>query len=72
MCNDLDSVTKMLHNSNFCIAQARTLFDGAIEKFPETEPRLSSAADIVHTPMFELALLKIQNDTQEELNEEKN
>ena len=55
----------MLQKSNICIAQARTLFDAVLEKFPETESRLSSAANIVHTPRFESALVKIQNGMQE-------
>ena len=60
----------MIQNSNLYIARARRLFDGAIENLPETESKLSSTADIVHTPIFELAVVKIQNGTQEELIEE--
>ena len=62
----------MLQNSNLCIAQARTLFDGVVEKFPETATRLSSTADIVHKLMLELVLVNIQNGMQEELAEEEN
>ena len=60
----------MLQNSNICIAQARTLIDVVLEKFSETESRLSITKNIFHTPMFDLALLKIQTGMQEESTEE--
>ncbi len=55
-----DSITKVLQRSSITCSEVRVLFDRMIEKFPETQSRLSSTANIVHDVAFESAIVKIE------------
>lgn len=59
---DFDSVTKSLQRDDISLAEVRTLFDGMIDAYPGTKSRLSPTASIVHSPIFESGLVKIQNN----------
>ena len=67
---DLDSITKMFQKSNLIIAEARTLFDGVIENFSETESKLSGTAHVVHLTSFESSLIKLQQNRCDKVTEE--
>ena len=56
-----ESVTKLLQRENLDMADVRMVFDGVIQKYPLTSVYLSATADIVHSPVFESAIVKIQN-----------
>ena len=56
----LMSVTKELQKDSTNTSDTRALFDAVIEEFPETCERLKPSAGIVHCPLFESALVKIQ------------
>lgn len=62
-----DSVTKFLQREDTTILQARSLFDSILADFPSTEWRLQGDADIVHSPLFESALCKIQDQRENDL-----
>lgn len=64
---DLDSVTKSLQRSNITCSQVRTLFDGVVSEYPSTASRLSSTARIVHSLLFESAIVKLQEQRFAEL-----
>lgn len=57
---DLESVTKALQYENTSIGDVRGLFDAVIEQFPQTATRLSSSSNIIHTPLFESGIIKVQ------------
>ena len=58
---EFDSVAKLLQRENLDMADVRMVFDGVIQKYPLTSVYLSATADIVHSPVFESAIVKIQN-----------
>lgn len=64
---DLDSVTKELQRSNISLAEARVLFDGVIEKYPNSKRRLGPDSNIIENKRFESAIVKIQQNREEEL-----
>ena len=65
----LDSVTKALQG-DVDLSDVRALFDEIISKIPETGHYLGQDANIVANPVFEKAIMKLQDDSPNELNEE--
>ena len=65
----LESVTKELQSDATCIADVRYLFDTVIEHHPSASTRLSSDAPIVHNVDFEFALVKLQDNRTNVLND---
>eukprot|EP00171_Calliarthron_tuberculosum_P001888 IDg1888t1 len=62
MCqlDDLESVTKALQDDSTTMSDVRGLFDAVIDRYPETACKLTSSASIVHNPIFENAVVKVQ------------
>ncbi len=58
----IESVTKSLQSDCTTLSDTRISFDAVIDKFPETSRRLSPRADIVHSPTFENAIVKLQQN----------
>ncbi|KAJ0397066.1 hypothetical protein ATCC90586_004912 [Pythium insidiosum] len=56
---DLDSVCEKLQGENCSMADARVLFDAVIARFPQTASQLKADARIVHSPVFENAVVKL-------------
>ena len=54
-----ESVTVSLQKSSIDLLDVRILFDDLIGKYPLTASYLSPSADIVHSPMFESAIVKV-------------
>ena len=65
----LDSVTLALQNESTDIADVRFLFDEVIKEFPGLESHCGTRSDIVHSPDFEAAIIKIINDSENELSD---
>jgi hypothetical protein len=65
---NLDSVTLALQKENTSMADVRGLFDVVIEEYPESACRIGANADIVETPVFEAAGVKIQTGQEGFLN----
>lgn len=66
----LESVTKMLQEESTSVSDVRAMFDAVIEEFPETTDRLTSSAEIVHSPLFESAVVKVQRGNSSALSRE--
>ncbi|ETN20170.1 hypothetical protein PPTG_03236 [Phytophthora nicotianae INRA-310] len=60
----LDSVCKTLQCENTSMADVRVLFDQVADDYPVMASHLRPTAKIVHTPIFESALVKISNNTK--------
>ncbi|ETI29699.1 hypothetical protein F443_23189 [Phytophthora nicotianae P1569] len=58
----LDSVCVRLQSEEGNLADVRFLFDAVIAKFPATAHHLSQSAQIVHSPAFESAVVKLLSD----------
>ncbi|KAG6948469.1 hypothetical protein JG687_00015466 [Phytophthora cactorum] len=58
----LDSVCKTLQDEGTSMADVHLLFDQVTDDYPVTASYLHPNAKIVHTPVFEAALGKIDND----------
>ncbi|KAG7361649.1 hypothetical protein IV203_036750 [Nitzschia inconspicua] len=56
-----------LQAENRTLLEVRDLFDEVIKKYPETKDRLSENASIIHDKLFESAVQKILNGSEEEL-----
>ena len=56
----LESVTKSLQHEGRTVSEVRILFDAVIENYSGTATRLFSSAEIVHSPEFESAVVKLQ------------
>lgn len=67
---DLQSVTKILQCDNTTLSEARVLFDAVIEDHPTISSRLGSDASIVHSPVFESAIRKLQHSVHGTLTED--
>ena len=63
----LDFVTKALQNEKIDFAEVRFLFDTIISRHTEMKKYLSVDARIIHSHVFENAIVKIQDGRQEEL-----
>ncbi|ETM98415.1 hypothetical protein PPTG_19620 [Phytophthora nicotianae INRA-310] len=59
---ELDSVCVKLQAKERSMAEVRLLFDACMVKYPEMSEYLQPAAQIVHSPLFESAIVKVQND----------
>ncbi|ETI39564.1 hypothetical protein F443_14852 [Phytophthora nicotianae P1569] len=58
----LDSVCVRLQSEEGNLADVRLLFDAVIAKFPATAHHLSPSTQIVHSPAFESAVVKLLSD----------
>ena len=43
------------------ITEVRALFDGMNQEYPQTFTRLSATASIIYSPVFEAAIVKLQD-----------
>ncbi|DAZ95783.1 TPA: hypothetical protein N0F65_010285 [Lagenidium giganteum] len=59
---DLDSVCAKLQGEDRTLTEVRLLFDACLAKYPIMPRYLLPAADIMHSPTFESAVVKIQNN----------
>lgn len=66
----LESVTLELQRDCTTVSDARTLFDAVMHEFPDTTNRLSPSAGIVHSPVFENAVVKLQQNNSSALSSE--
>jgi len=57
---NFDSITKRLQKDATTLEVVRALFDCVIEDYLEKAPRLTSTAAIMHSPIFDLAGVKVQ------------
>ncbi|KAG3110989.1 hypothetical protein PI124_g1262 [Phytophthora idaei] len=60
----LDSVCKTLQHERTSMADVRLLFDQVMDDYPIMAGHLRPSANIVHTPVFEAAHVKICNDSK--------
>ncbi|KAG3110703.1 hypothetical protein PI124_g10180 [Phytophthora idaei] len=59
---ELDSVCVKLQADKCFMADVRVLFDTCAAKYPVMADYLSPSADIIHSPEFDMAIVKLQND----------
>lgn len=64
---DLDSVMVALQKKNFNLSDSRILLDSVIQKYPELSSYISEDANILHTPSFDKAIVKIANGKHDSL-----
>ncbi|KAE9107372.1 hypothetical protein PF006_g21133 [Phytophthora fragariae] len=57
----LDSVCKRLQGESISMADVRVLFDQVADDYPDMASHLRPSAKIVNSPVFEAALVKIEN-----------
>ena len=57
----MDSVTKFLQRENATLLEVRVLFDSVISKYQQLKENLGDHAPIIHSQVFETALVKIQD-----------
>ncbi|ETO99773.1 hypothetical protein F441_22804 [Phytophthora nicotianae CJ01A1] len=67
---DLDSVCVKLQSEELTLADVRLLFDAVVVKYPVTASYLKADASIVHSPVFERAVVKVQGDRRLQVDEE--
>ena len=70
LLSDFQEVSKYLQTDDYekvSMSTVRTIFDSLIEKYPFISSHLSKNADIVHSPYFDSAIVKIQNDEENSL-----
>ncbi|KAK1941471.1 hypothetical protein P3T76_007337 [Phytophthora citrophthora] len=65
-----NGVCKKLQEESFTITSVRVLFDRVAEMYPVTAVYLSPDANIVHSPAFESAVVKVAGNREVELTEE--
>ncbi|KAG3009515.1 hypothetical protein PC120_g15582 [Phytophthora cactorum] len=58
----LDSVCVKLQSEERTLADVRLLFDAVMAKYPATSHHLSASALIIHSPVFESAVMKLLSD----------
>ncbi|KAG4229466.1 hypothetical protein PC116_g22206 [Phytophthora cactorum] len=58
----LDSVCVKFQSEERTLADVRLLFDAVMAKYPATSHNLSASARIVHSPVFESAIVKLLSD----------
>ncbi|KAG4059771.1 hypothetical protein PC123_g5331 [Phytophthora cactorum] len=58
----LDSVCVKLQSEERTLADVRLLFDTDMAKYPATSHHLSASARIIHSPVFESAVVKLMSD----------
>lgn len=64
---ELNEVVLKLQTHNCTLRQARAYLDSVLDVYPTLDARLNPDARIVHSPVFESAVLKIQDKREEEL-----
>lgn len=57
---DFQSVMLELQRSTLTIGTVRTLFDGLRGKYPALKRYITASAAIIHSPLFEAALVKLE------------
>jgi hypothetical protein len=62
-----ESITKKLQSDNIDLYDARALFDGLFERYPEMK-HLSPDNRLIRNPTFETAIIKILNHREDDLN----
>ncbi|ETO99522.1 hypothetical protein F441_23063 [Phytophthora nicotianae CJ01A1] len=67
---DLDSVCVKLQSEELTLADVRLLFDAVVVKYPVTASYLKADASIVHSPVLERAVVKVQGDRRLQADEE--
>ena len=65
-----NSVQKSLQKEDVGLADARILFDHITMEYPLMKKYLASDAGIVHSPTFEKAVIKIQNEKTTQLSDD--
>lgn len=70
--DDFKSITKTLKSRETTISDTQTLFQSLIIEFPnfDFDQYLGIDAPIIHSPVFETAIIKIQNCEQNEMSSE--
>lgn len=63
----LNEVVLKLQLNNCTLRHARAYLDSVLDVYPTLEARLCLDARIVHTPIFEHAILMIQDEREEDL-----
>ncbi|ETP13142.1 hypothetical protein F441_11591 [Phytophthora nicotianae CJ01A1] len=58
-CGCIESISKKLQGDELTLLDARALFDGLFELRPSMTTYLSPDAEIVHSPVFEAAVVKV-------------
>lgn len=56
---NLESVTNTLQQDSTTVHDVRVMFDAVIEEYPQTHSKLAANASIVHSPIFESAIVKV-------------
>ena len=67
---DLQVITKQLQRSDMTFAEMRVIFDTVIEEYPQMGEYIAQDARIVHSPVFESALIKISSRMEHTLTDE--
>ena len=67
---ELQSVTTKLQSKDLTMAENRFLLDKTITLFPEMANVIGREASIVHSPLFESAVTKIQDQKEHKLTDE--
>jgi hypothetical protein len=67
---DLQVVTKQLQRSDMTFAEMRVIFDMLIEEYPQMGEYIAQDARIVHSQVFESALIKISSRMEHTLTDE--
>ncbi len=65
----LEKATLKLQQENLDMGQCRNLFDRIVVFFPETRRYLTPDAAIIHSPSFEIAVVKVLRQEEESLEE---
>ena len=66
---ELNSYTVTLQEPSIDLSDVRCLFDKILAKYPEMATHLAADASIIHCPLFESALMKIQDFCEDSLSE---
>jgi hypothetical protein len=67
---EFESTTKLLQDEKRTMSEVRVIFDAILSRYPEMERYISKCGNIVHSPSFETALVKLQDDEWEDLSPE--
>lgn len=60
---DFHSVMFALQDLTMTMGKVRALFDGVLQKYPDMKHYIHPKSDIVHAPLFESALVKLEQGT---------
>lgn len=67
---DLQSVMLSLQRPDITLSQVRALFDGVLSEFKVMNHYIKADSDILHSPDFENAIVKLQRDQVHALTED--